>query len=244
MHPACFRAPARLGGGLLALILTLAFTGCVRVEQTLKLNADGSGSLTMRQGIAEKDLAQMEALARAQLEEEGITNAAALNPFVFDEAEVRRDFEAYREEGVTLEDIRSETVDGWRYLQIQLGFASLEALGRTEFLSDRRIRLTRLKNGNYELVQESMMVEEPDPATADMTAEMMADFRAVLRVEVPGAVVETNADQQDGARVSWMFDLARDPRALERIRTMEFRVVFAGEGLKLPDYAGAGAAPP
>jgi hypothetical protein len=128
-------------------------------------------------------------ITESQLAEEGVTDAGPINPFEFNEAEVRKDFEAYRSLGVTLEDIRTEAVEGWKYMNLRVAFASLAGLGQTEFLSDRQLTLTRLAEGRYELVQAA------PPGTGEATQEMdtellaglMKGFRAELRVEVPGA---------------------------------------------------------
>ena len=228
-----------LVGGLLALLLVGWSAGCVRVEQTLRLNDDGSGSLSLRYGMAESDLAEMESLAKSQLAEEGVTEAAPVNPFEFDEAQVRKDFEDYRSLGVTLEDIRTEVVEGWKYMSLRIAFTSLAGLGQTEFLSDRQVTLKRLAEGRYELVQAAP--PGTDEATEAMDPEAMAGlmkgFRAVLRVELPGAVVETNADEKEGARASWIFDVDKDARALERAQRVAMRVVFEKPGLSLVEYA-------
>lgn len=228
-----------LGGSLVALLMLLWSTGCVRVEQTLRLNDDGSGVLSLRYGMAESDLAEMEALAKSQLAEEGVTDAGPINPFEFNEAEVRKDFEAYRSLGVTLEDIRTEAVEGWKYMNLRVAFASLAGLGQTEFLSDRQLTLTRLAEGRYELVQAA------PPGTGEATQEMdtellaglMKGFRAELKVEVPGAVVESNADERAPSAATWIFDVDRDARALERAQRAAMRVVFEKPGLVLKEYA-------
>jgi hypothetical protein len=47
--------------------------------------------------MAESDLAEMESLARSRnWRRRGCRDAGPINPFEFNEAEVRKDFEAYR----------------------------------------------------------------------------------------------------------------------------------------------------
>lgn len=229
-----------LGASLFALLVGWWSAGCVKVEQTLQLHADGSGALSMRYGMAEAELAQMEALARQQLAEEGLAPDAVGHPFEFDEAEVRKDFEAYREWGVTLESIRTEVDGGWKYLNLRIAFTNLAGLGKTEFLSDRQISLKRLGAGRYELVQAAP--PGVDPGEAEITPELMADmmkgFRAVLRVQLPGSVVESNADEQEASAAAWIFDVDRDAKALQRAQRLAMRVVFEAPGLELAEYGG------
>jgi len=59
-----------LGLGLVLGAL-LALTGCIKVDQTLTLNADGTGTLALRYGMSEQTLAQLKAMEQmaAQAEE-------------------------------------------------------------------------------------------------------------------------------------------------------------------------------
>ena len=227
-----------LGVWLGAVLFGVWSAGCVKVEQTLTLKADGSGVLAIRYGMAEADLAQVESMARSQLAEEGLPAESVVNPFEFDEAEVRKDFEAYRELGVTLEQMRTEVVDGWKYLNMRMAFTTLAGLGQTEFLSDRQITLKKVGEGRYELVQGAPPGAEAAEmeVAPELMAEMMKGFRAELRVEVPGDIVETNADEQEPRRAAWVFDVDRDAKALQRAQRLAMRVVFEAPGLALPDY--------
>lgn len=228
-----------LGAVGLAVLVGLGSTGCLRVEQTLALKADGSGTLAMRYGMSLADLAEMEAMERSQLAESGETNAPAASPFSFDEALVRQDFESYRALGVTLDDLRTEVVEGWKYLRIKVSFASLAALGQTELIADRRLALHRLPDGRYEFSQSFAEGLEAGPTEGlqELMADMLKGFRAVLRVEVPGSVVSANADQREAQAAVWTFDVDQDAQALERMRKAALSVVFEGAGLNLPDYA-------
>ena len=237
-----FSARRILGVGLATLLMGWWSAGCVKVEQALSLKPDGSGVIALRYGMSLADLAEMEAMAKAQLAEggeEGEVSMEGGNPFEFDEAEVRKDFEEYNKVGVTLEDIRTEVVDGWKYLSLRVAFASLEALGKTEFLSDRMVSLKRLPDGNYEFLQTA----PPGPEAEDMEgmeqmmADMMEGFRAAMKFEAPGELVESNADRTEGRTVEWVFDLDKDSKALRRAQKMALRVVFKGDGLNLKDFA-------
>ena len=232
-----------LGRLLAVVLLAWGAAGCVRMEQALTLNGDGSGNLAIRYGMSLKDLAELEATAKQQLAEEGMTSEGPVNPFEFDEAEVRKDFEDYAELGVSLKSIKTSEEDGWKYLSLNIAFKTLAGLGQTEFLSDRIVSLKRLADGRYEFVQSVPPQAQPGPPEMqDLMKEMMKGFRAALRVTVPGEVVETNADQTDGRTVSWSFDLDKDAKALERIQKASMRVVFQGEGLELAEFSGSAEA--
>jgi hypothetical protein len=225
---------------LLALLGSLLLSvSCIRVEQTLTLQADGSGTFDLRYGMSEEDAAEMKRMAGQAAEAEGLAaGEAPQSPFDFDEESVRKDFEEYRSSGVTLEKVKSETVDGWKYINLTVRFASLKSLAETEFVSDRGLSLTRRPDGHYEFRQAAPPQEtEPDVgAVGDMMNEVMKGFHATVRVVVPSRIVESNADRAEDRAVTWEFDLARDARALERARKMDLRVVFDGQGIDLPDF--------
>lgn len=243
MHTTWKRPLGSLGALVCAVLIGGGSAGCVKVEQTLTLKADGSGVLAIRYGMAEADLVQVESLARSQLAEEGLPAESVVNPFEFDEAEVRKDFEAYRELGVTLEQVRTEVVDGWKYLSMRMAFTSLAGLGQTEFLSDRQITLKKVGEGRYELVQGAPPGAEAAEmeVAPELMADMMKGFRAELRVEVPGDIVETNADEQKPRQAVWVFDVDRDAKALQRAQRLAMRVIFEAPGLTMPDYVSPGS---
>lgn len=230
--------------GILALLF--AVTGCIKVDQTLTLNQDGSGTFELRYGMAEQTIAQIEAMqqmSQAMGEEMELEQD---NSFEFDEAQVRADFAENPVDGVELVSVQSEVIDGWKYMQIKLRFASLEALAQTSFFEDSGMSLTRDEAGNYVLVQRSggpdaLTGEEAD-AAAEMQEQMMAQMaamfsglRIVSRIETPTDIVESNATEVRGRQATWIFDVDEDPNVLTRLDNLDLRVVFQGRGLDLPE---------
>jgi hypothetical protein len=231
--------------GIMALALVVA--GCVKVDQTITLNKDGSGTLDMRYGMSEQTIAQLEAMqqmSQGMGGDEAGEGDEDQSPFEFDEAKVREDFEADKPEGVELKSLSSETVDGWKYINMTVAFDDLEALKRTEFFKDSHLTLERDGDGNYVLTQTT-----GDDAVGDMGGEgkqmqeqmmqqmaaMFAGLRIVTRVVVPTKIIDTNATEVDGNKASWVFDIDKDPNVLTKLDNTRMRVVFAGEGLSLPE---------
>lgn len=222
------RANRLLGMGL----LLAAHLGCVRVEQTITLNPDGSGVLAVQYGMSLETVADLEARMKAESE----NGEAPPSLLSFDESQVREDFRELEPQGIALQDIRTWESDGFKYMRLGVRFSSLAALSKTEFLSDRNFILRRTPENNYEFRQTS---PPGDPAQAEaqgMMSGMLAGFRAELAVEVPGPIVEANADAREERRAVWVFDLEKDPRALSRAQQMDLRVVFSGAGLSLAEF--------
>ena len=236
--------------GIMGLALIVA--GCVKVDQTITLDKDGSGTLEMRYGMSEQTIAQLEAMQQMSqgMGEEGAAGAEDESPFEFDEEQVRRDFEADKPEGVELVALSSENVGGWKYINMTLKFDDLEALKRTEFFEDSNLSLVRDGDGNYVLTQTSGddavgdmgdmgdMGGDGEEMQAQMMQQMSAMFaglRIVTSVVVPTKIIDTNATEVEGDKASWVFDIDEDPAVLSKLDNTKMRVVFAGEGLSLPE---------
>ncbi|MFH0908533.1 MAG: hypothetical protein V1929_07210 [bacterium] len=228
--------------GALALAL---FTGCIHVEQVLTLNADGSGELHVTYGMSKNDIAQMQEMSKTALAEESASNdVAATSSFDFNENDIREDFKAYEEHGVTLTSVRTEETNNWKFVYLEIGFKSLEGLSRTDFLSDRTLSLVKTAEGHYAFRQAaSGPQEDAAPEGVDqesintMMAGMMKGFHAVMKVRTPGKVLTTNAGQSDEQSATWDFDLEKDPQALQRAQKLDMRVEFDGTGLEIPEFS-------
>lgn len=240
------RSPVFTHGLALVAASALALAaGCLRVDQALTLNADGTGRLHVRYGMKQETIRQFEATDPSRSEAGGAP--AAKSPFLrFDEKQVREDFKVYAQDGVTLESFRAEEKEGWRYVDLDMRFASLPGLLKTEFLSDRRLTLRRNAEGDYVLEQHPDNPHVPekhaeDQAAQDMLREVMKGFRATMTVTAPGEVIDSNGTAT-GRVVSWVFDLEKDPHAMAKAQQLCMRVVFRGAGLQLPAAVGAGPA--
>ncbi|WP_328987642.1 hypothetical protein [Thiorhodovibrio winogradskyi] len=237
---------------LVALAVVLVLGGCVKVEQTLTLKKDGSGTLDMRYGMSEQTIAQMEAMEKMaeSMGQEASEDVGGETPFDFDEAEIREQFESDAPEGVELVSLQSESLDGWRYMNLKLAFDDLSALKNTEFFSDGAMSLTKNADGNYVLVQstgaeDAMPPTSPDgsdAATAAMMQQMAAMFagmRIATTVIAPSEIIESNATDMDGRKASWVFDVDEDPTVLSKLQQMNLRMVFKGKGVEIAEFGSA-----
>jgi hypothetical protein len=190
----------------------------------------------------------MEAMSREAFEAEGVTNeAGAYEMFDFDEDDIREDFKAYEQHGVTLQSVKTEESNGWKYVHLNVKFKSLEGLGHTEFISDRSISLTKDDEGHFTFRQvaaphpadEQPANDEQDAVAAAM-ADLMKGFRAVLTVRTPSKIISSNAGTSDIQSATWEFDLAKDPKALDRAQHLDMQVRFDGTDLSIPEFKPGG----
>jgi hypothetical protein len=236
---------------LVIAALALVLTGCIKLDQTLTLEKDGSGTLDVRYGMSEQAIAQlemMEQMSQSMGEGDGTgieMDADTPFDFDFDEAQVREDFESQDLEGVELISASSETVDGWRYMELKVKFDSLGALMKTEFFEDSEMSLTKDAEGNYVLSQRSGDGGDTEDASSgdeEMQAQMLEQMSAMFagmhianRVVVPSEIVETNATEVDGRTAAWVFDIDEDPSVMTKLENLSMRVVFSSDGVTMPE---------
>ncbi|MEA3638563.1 MAG: hypothetical protein VBE63_01305 [Lamprobacter sp.] len=230
---------------LCVVAIALAMTGCIKVDQTLTLHQDGSGTLDMRYGMSEQAIAQVEAMEKmGQAMQEGGgegLDMEADRPFDldFDENKVREEFAAKGLEGVELVSATSETIDGWRYMEIKVSFEHLAALKQTDYFDGSELSLSKDAEGNYVLTQRSTdhessgEAEETDPQMLEQMAAMFAGMHIANRVVVPTEIVETNATEIDGRSAAWIYDIEQDPTILNQLQNFDMRVVFSSQGASI-----------
>jgi hypothetical protein len=236
---------------LVAAALVLALTGCIKLDQTLTLEKDGSGTLDIRYGMSEQAIAQlemMEQMSQSMGEGDGAgmqMDTDAPFDFDFDEAQVREEFDSQNLEGVELISASSEAVDGWRYMELKVKFDSLGALMQTEFFEDSDMSLSKDAEGNYVLSQRNGDSDEAQDESAgdeEMQAQMLQQMSAMFagmhianRVVVPTEIIETNATEVDGRTAAWVFDIDEDPTMMTKLENLSMRVVFSSDGVSMPE---------
>lgn len=203
---------------ILFLCTAVLAGGCLRTEQSLILQADGSGILSLAYAVPTATLRMMGESEDTR----------------FDEESIRRDFAEKAVPGVTLLDVQVKHSDAGRAMGLKIGFAELKDLAGTEFYRESSLSLERTADGTYRFTQ---MPNTPrkQPRGED-ELRLMKGFCFTLNVTVPGRIVSTNADAVEGGKAAWRFDLDADSRAIERLDAMVYEVVFEPAEKGLPEY--------
>lgn len=232
----------------LSVLILVMSAGCVKVEQTLTLNADGSGSLDMMYGMSEESIEQMEAMqAMAANMPDGEGMEGAADSFAFDESTIREEFEKLEQKGVELQNVSSNLKDGWKYMNLSFSFEDLEALSKTDFFKNSSIKITKTADGNYELTQSSAQMDNGmgqgmdgmDEATKNMVMQQMMPMykgmRIAMKLKLPGKILDSNATKTEGDTVAWVYDVDADPDSIMSMGSEPMKVTFEGKGVDLPE---------
>lgn len=220
-------------------LAALSLAGCLQVDQHLTLNADGSGRLEVRYGLREEQLAQLDQTARrAETRQKGIPPLPASGVLDFSEESLRKEFKAYADLGLELDEVRITSSNGVKWVALDVRFRSLGALSGSEFFAASSLVLEHTPAGSFIFRQDPPLKQDLggglQGARGDVDAGMnrlLKGFRAVLQVTVPGDIVSTTAPHRQGRTAQWGYDETRDPGALARARSTPLVIEFAGDGL-------------
>jgi hypothetical protein len=208
------------------------------------LEKDGSGTIDLMYGMSEESMSQWQGVARNLLDSTRSDSSSPMMPFDFSDEDVRHDFKEFEREGVSLQSVKTESRDGWKFRRMVIHFKSLHSLAKAGFLADREISLVKDARGNYVLTQQAARKGHVPPELAAWTeipadalfSDMMQGFKAVIRVKTPGRILETNAPEKKDQMASWTYDLDRDPDALQKAQHASLRIVFDGKGLNIQTF--------
>jgi hypothetical protein len=163
-------------------------------------------------------------------------------PFLLEpnEDRIRAELKPYEENGLALERLKVDVLNNRRRVQMTLSFRNLADLARADFFPEYGFSLQRTEGGNYLLHREGYTIDTggpadfSDPVTVKMLSPFLSGFRAALRVVVPGPILETNAARPTRFAASWLYDFDRDPNALAALQSTDMKILFEGEGVRLP----------
>jgi len=237
----------------LAGLAALAGAGCIKTDQDVKLNADGSVDVKVHYAMTEQGIAQLEAMKKLAEQNPDMKVSSKGPDLIFDEAKLKAEFEKNQAAGVELKSCRVENKDGWKHAYLEARCADLSAAAKgTGAGSQRSFSLTRNAEGNYLL---EMVVKDKFPgagARKDLSPEqkaqqeammkaMMAGLRIEIKLTVPGDIIETTATDKDKRTAIWLLDINDEKfsEKSEELNAKGIKVTFSGKGLELKEFKSA-----
>lgn len=212
-----------------AFAVMFGFTGCLQMEQIVKLKSDGSGTVEETVVISKAGLAMMEQMVNAigtgagSKKKEG----ASAVPDLFDEAKLKA-AAAKMGEGVTLVSAKPVDNDQGKGFTAIYAFTdvnklkldqnpgeALPASGGPKPAGNKKEPVTfhfdkgspaqvTLKMPTPEFKPKKEQPEGMEEMAMQMMQQMFKDMHISLAVEVDGTITETNAEYRDGSRVTLM----------------------------------------
>lgn len=233
----------------LAFAALLLLPACLELEQTIVLQADGSGSQTVQMMVKESTLADLQkASAAAQL-------GGAANPVaVFDKQLVEAEL---REAGMALTAHEAKKVPGKRSVAMTATFPKFENLQKSPLCGsaaewvlvkgeqEGTAKLTLYPQGRAAWGEARLKAEKlggsADPVAAEFfkkKQQQLAGLAVKIRFQLPGDVLvwtknmERTGDREVTATIT--AEQIQTPEDLIRRLAPRFEVVFDAKACKLP----------
>lgn len=228
---------------LLVATLAMLLSGCtMRALVGVNVNPDGSGVFEVSMAFDEE--------LRTLLEQDSTEPIDWSDPASFDDSDSPADIIDDFPEGATVDPYSDDDFEGFT---MSVEFGSLDELEQileqtsSEGEEAFPFRITSDGGGRFELVTDGNMFEGAqldDEETEMFSPSMVADlFDIQLRVQLPGEVVSTNADETDEGVMIWRLDPTADdplsPTAVSEVSSSSLSTLLILVGLLI---VGAGAA--
>jgi hypothetical protein len=158
------------------------------------------------------------------------------------EKKIKDRVEKYKYLGISLLRLSINARNGWRLVEIRLSFSDINKLAQADFFPENGFSLTKRHDGSYLLYKPAAKPRDtkvPDaiPYGKELAfiAPIMSGFAVNIKFETPGRVIDTNGLVKGLNNAEWKFDFDQNPDALTRLQQQDFRVIFDGKAIDLPD---------
>lgn len=204
---------------LTSLAAAVVLQGCLSYQQHIKLNADGSGSVTVDAWV--DDFSEVKKNLEETLESEGgSAETAAPEPETPQELTIPDEFgNAFKNlEGITIvenwikyEPPTEPDKNGRNHTRLVLTFDNLSRLNGHGVFRDQELSVKTKKNKTtFTHIIHNDIDKEAKKAQSDeeWARALFADYKFTYSVEMPGKVTETNGTVgPDGRTVTWSWPL-------------------------------------
>lgn len=230
----------RFRAGLCGFGCAVFLSGCLRVEQTVNLRADGSGTVDVQYSLAEQTIAQIRGMMKLEAEmaaAAGKTNAVPDHKYVRllmdpTEADLRSWLAGYSSNGVSVAELRVVSQETRRRVLLTLTFRSLAELARTDVFRDAGLYFEKTPEGLFLLGRKAMnpaaaeVLKKSDESVSKTLTPILSGFKIAVTVNVPGRIVKSTAHEASQFQAEWDYDYDRNPNAFLAFQSQEMRMLF------------------
>lgn len=168
------------------LILTaLYISGCVNYEQSTKLNADGSGTMTVHYWTKMSNFSM----------------GTTIGKFDFEESKAKSNYTSGNTEvkSIKVEDRPNE--DSTKHVTMEISFKDINKLSDATGFQGTKISWKESTDGmelKYTLLEDTS-------ASKTMGA---SDYKVTYTFDMPSEIVSTNATKKEGQKLTWNYTVA------------------------------------
>ncbi|MEI6516622.1 MAG: hypothetical protein WCO77_11640 [bacterium] len=232
------------------LAVLLGGSSCIKIDATVSLKRDGSGTMRAMYAMPTSILKQMErtrqwvrVLDRAGGVTASPSKARRDFSLLFDETALKAEFKAMEPDGVMIEpqSLRLREHGGWEYVDFSVRFTRLESLVKQPFFKDCGVRLTHSGESSCKLVVTLPPVRDGADLTggtdnAVKLTPFLNGMRVVVRIDCPGELRTSNSLISDRYRATWEWDYGKDVQILERLANEKMIAVFDASQVRINDF--------
>lgn len=222
-------------------LIVFLIGGCLKMDQEITLNKDGSGKIEIVYGMSEQTINQMKAMAEMaqQMAPEG-EEAPKDDSFEFDPAQIKEGFKGLKDKGITLESVKTEKKDGWQYVNMVVAFKDISKIKDVPEMGNSPLTVTKDASGNY-IISSGMSGDSKmgqgmqNPEQMKAMLPMFKGMRISMKINTPTSIIETNAPIKEKRSAQWVIDVDKDPDSISKLSKMDMKVVFDGKGCSIPE---------
>lgn len=235
---------------IIICILAIAITGCLKVKQTLTINKYGGGNIKIKYAVSERAINQLNAMNKLQQQMQKFSGKEITNTeeakyaYMFlmpREKELRKELESYEQLGIKIKELKVETRNAWRHVDISITFNDLKNLSKLPIYKYVGFSLIKNKAGDYVFYQASEpngKLNMPDVSNENILRKLtpiLSGFKVIFILKTPGTVIKTNADRKSTYSSMWSFDFDKNPKSIIKLQKSKFVTIFSSSGLDLPE---------
>lgn len=228
----------------IGLVAVLALSGCIKMDQDITLNKDGSGNAKIMLAMSQQTIQQFEAMAAMSEQmaegQEGEAQEEDSPLDMFKSEKVKKEFEELKDQGITLNSVNVEDKEGWKYVYIDFDFEDIGKLQSTDMFEDQPVTITRREDGNYVITAKMSKSEmgaggEQNKEQMKAMLPMFKGLRIAMKFNTPGDIISTTAPIKEARSAQWVFDVDKDPDSFLEMDQTKMEIVFDGAGCTIPE---------
>ena len=239
----------RVGAALSALALVFSTAACMKTDEKVALEKDGSGTIDQTIVIDTSKIKELMEMFKGMMPqpepgmgEAGMGDEGKKDDDIskgFSKEEIEKQIKEH--EGLELKDYSHETKDGKDHVHMVIAFKSFEQACKAGMMGSSAVNLVKNEDGSFTLSLDAKAGKGGEGGADSGGMEQMmpmlepylSGFEMKTQLTFPGAITDTNGTKsEDGKQVSWTIGWKQMSGAdKEHKDATSMKVTFKGEGV-------------